>query len=138
MDMARVRCLFAARSGFDSEALPILFGLPGVALSRRSGRHDETGKSDVQEDVGVKNLLFGWFCRLRVRACQCAAGIAPSCPVRPEKSPLLLVWLHDCSRMLFHVALENFQNLFVGRHRIALAPIIIAQPARIQIQRSFA
>ena len=76
MDMARVRCLFVARSGFISEALPVLPGLPGVDLPRGSGRHDEASPGNVQEDVGngVKGLLFGLICRLRARACQGAAA----------------------------------------------------------------
>ena len=76
MDMGSVRCLFAARSRFNGEALPVLRGLSGMALSRGSRRHAEASSGNVQEDVGngVKGLLFGLICRLRARACQGAAA----------------------------------------------------------------
>ncbi len=67
-------------------------------------------------------LLFGMICRLLVRACYCAADV-----LEFRGSP-------KQTDHLFMLGCQNFQGMFKPWHRIALAPIIIAQPALIQTQ----
>lgn len=67
-------------------------------------------------------FLFGGFCRLRVRACHCAGSVIPS-------SLLKLCLMASVHNRQSRNSITGF-NL----HRIALAPIIIAQTARIQPQ----
>ncbi len=162
MDMACVRCLFAARSRFNGEALPVLRGLSGMALSRGSRRHAEASSGNVQEDVGngVKGLLFGLICRLRARACQGAAEfLHPSFDEHrrsrdPKASPQdvraeapVKIWRMQAP--LVRDQRKQPPSHHGGKlpersqqqpwfHRLALAPIIIAQIGWIQTPRILA
>jgi hypothetical protein len=90
------------------------------------------------------NLLFGWSCRLRFRACRCAGQFdsAVSRQLKITKSHHnILCYFGAVSetvsekkhRMPIKHGLYCFgEALFSRLHRIALATAIIAQTARIQ------
>lgn len=76
------------------------------------------------------SLLFGLICRLRVCACRCAGYFSP--PPFPETGQQFLHMLSAWSNaesIFSPFSNDGFQSWV---HRIALGPIIIAQPAQIQ------
>jgi hypothetical protein len=71
-------------------------------------------------------LVFGLICRRLLRACRCA-GHAFNGPSKTNRA--------YCVRVkAVGMTADAYLHVFQTGHRIALAPFIIAQPARIQTQ----
>lgn len=109
--------------------------------------------------MGKLYLLFGGSCRFRLRSCHCAVGISQSLDTVIKKALHASgsdSWVHVCDFLITH-AVQIFRRQYLSvfglvsdssklprqissyfrfldrrQHRIALAPIIIAQTAQIQ------